>query len=80
MNGEEEDREGRGKGGEGIKLEDWGRRRVRQNSFDWSSDDDTKDEAEGTSEERSEGSEISEDNELGLGKYFWKDGVGIRRW
>ncbi len=51
-------------------------------SFDWSSDEEGVEEGEVMMDEDEEGEEEegSEESELGLGKYFWKSGVGIRRW
>jgi hypothetical protein len=55
-------------------------------SFDWRSDEEGVEEGEVLMDEDEEGEgeeeeeEGSEESELGLGKYFWKSGVGIRRW
>lgn len=67
---------------EGVNLDDLGSNRTKKkneevkwrNSFDWSSDE------EGEMRGYEEGSEGSEESELGLGKYFHESGVGIRNW
>ena len=66
---------------EGVVLEDWrsGERKkeVRfRNSFDWSSDEDER----AVRRNKDEDEDGSDGSELGLGKYFWENGVGIRRW
>lgn len=66
-------------GEEGVELEALGENAKKKkeewrNSFDWSSDEEEVDDEEEVEDGDSEGSE------LGLGKYFGEDGVGIRWW
>lgn len=64
-------------GEEGMVLQNLERVRKEEgedvrfwNSFDWSSDEEVEYEVV----------EDDEGSELGLGKYFWENGVGIRDW